>query len=82
MPYGPLRLTACVRDGRLETLAIWGEGAPGLGETGQIAAALRGARPDDPAEVTRRLARLNGALKVSSDWLAEAVARLAADPRD
>ncbi len=82
MAGGRLRLTACVRDGALETLAIWGEGAPGLGETGQIAAALRGARPDDSAEVTRRLARLNGALKVSSEWLAEAVARLAADPRD
>lgn len=74
---GPLRLTGSLRNGALEALAIWGEAASALGDPEGIAAALRGARPDEPADIGAHLARLNGALKVPPAWLAEAIGRLA-----
>ena len=82
LPAGPLRLTGRLRDGALDALAIWGPAAGSLGDPNAIAAALRGARPDDPRDIDVHLARVNGALRVSPDLLADALGRLAPGGND
>jgi lipoate-protein ligase A len=80
---GPLKVTARLRDGTIEALAVWGGAAGSSSVAEELERALRGAHPADTGDVLRRLEPFsNGHSSVPLNALQEALASLCGNGRE
>jgi lipoate-protein ligase A len=80
---GPLKVTARLRDGAIDALAIWGDAIVSPADVEALEGALRGARPADASDLRRRLSPFgNGCSRIPLEALQEALAALSGNGRE